>query len=406
MSLEVGKAGLSSIEGELAALHHRAIDRSTTGAPLRAVKRQIAVGDSLMVLHQGYSCDVHLSLPQPLLDATSRFTYSKALSDYANRATRHLETKNGYKIVQKMNKFFAQTGTLNADGSPNIQRAKAIATLKDLTRSCNDAHVFFVNLEKEVEKSIEAETSALANQIEKLNKQHSSMKNSSSSARALQTSGYYDSLLGLSKIVGVNVPLSGVEEGNLPTQVNIKNATGGSVNVIGGADLKSTFQHALDSKKQNHIEEGKLAALQHLASHVIPEQRQHLESVFAQVKQLIPSVRYVEPSSKGNYVFGTISDDIAIANVSEDEKTTLINSANEALNRVAEMSSSFASKKDQLSEELKIAQSEREKLVKLSNLEYSTRVGELSLARDLIGRLLEFSQSFYRSIARIGSNNY
>jgi hypothetical protein len=108
MRTQVGSLGLSNVENEMRLLSQRAQDSSRAGVPLRNVYESVAVSNDLYNIRTALSCDVALSIPQPLCNSTSRFACAQTLDNYSSRIHGGLVDSDGrYSILKKNGRFLS-----------------------------------------------------------------------------------------------------------------------------------------------------------------------------------------------------------------------------------------------------------------------------------------------------------
>jgi hypothetical protein len=348
MRTQVGFVGLSNVENEMRLLSQRAQDSSRAGVPLRSVYESVAVSNDLYNIRTGLSCDVALSIPQPLCNAISRFACAQTLDSYSSRIHVALVDPDGrYSVLKKMEDFCQILKSETPAGDPLQYSAKILddlrASVKTLADKCNESYKFLSDLQSEVFKDIKVEIQSINSALSGLSGQYEDMKKSDHSQRALMTGRYYDSLLDLSENIAINVPLSGIEEGDMPAKVSLNmpgrvladtlkgklilgvdlvdpdeyldavqillekyepsDASGAKIEGILYADFSTppnntngspataviggkTLLKVDSSKDQGH---GKLGALLQLYTKVIPDQQRNLHKVGAEVEKLVPA---------------------------------------------------------------------------------------------------------------------
>ena len=467
--MEVGRLGLFNISQELKLLEQLANDTSESGVPLRNDYKNVPLSGSLYNIRQGYSCDVASSIPQPLLNATSRASYAETMDDYLTKINDRIASgRNGrWALNDKIQAFLPHVNSVNNAPPPYSQ--EALGVLRALTHEYNESYQFLSNLQKEVAGSIKVEIESLNRGIGRLSEQYASMKRSDHSERALMMGKYYDGFLALSKSVGVDVPLSGIEEGDIPAQVNIralgqnllsdvvKNRSSLSVEILASdpsmqdavkifsektpislAGSKGRPNEMVDgliygkfaSPDQGRVslegksflkmsgsytqEEGKLSALLNLYTEVIPAQQTRLQETAAILKDLVPDLHVLssEESKKRERVFEDVvqANQPQSANVADMAalnllKTKFTDQCNESLEKISALKNSTIEKKNQSRDTLKLAKSERDSLVRLDKQDYLLKMSGLLEQRDLMLRVLEMMISFNKALARLGSGN-
>ncbi len=223
MSTQVGRLGLLNVEHEMKLLLQKSRDTSKAGVPLRAVYESVAVSGNLYNVRQGLSADVSSSIPQSLINATSDFARAQILDNYSSKIHGRMVDSNGkYNILDKVQDFLH---TLKSFSQPNAAPQpcpqNAVDALGDLTRECNESYKFLSELQNEVFEAIKVEVASLNASVTSLFSQYEIMKGSSHDNRACITGRYYDSLLELAESIGIDVPLSGIEDGDIPAKVSV-----------------------------------------------------------------------------------------------------------------------------------------------------------------------------------------
>ena len=357
MRTQLASLGLSNVENEMRLLSHRAQDSSRAGVPLRNVCESVAVSHDLYNIRTGLSCDVALSIPQPLCNATSRFACAQTLDSYASRIHDSIIEQDGKYCILKKMEDLCQVLKSETPGHALPYSQKTLdslrASVKVLTDKCDESYKFLSDLQKEVFKDIKVEIQSINSSVAGLFGQYEDMKKSDHSQRALMTGRYYDSLLDLSESIGIDVPLSGIEEGDMPAKVSVNmpghvledtlkgklilgvdsvdpneyldavqillakyepsDASGEKIDGILYADFSTQPNNAsaapatvviggktllkVDSSKNQG--QGKLGALLQLYTKIIPDQQRKLHEVGEEVVKLTDSGLTVVPFEQG-----------------------------------------------------------------------------------------------------------
>jgi hypothetical protein len=128
-------------------------------------------------------------------------------------------------FLRKMEDFCQVLKSETPGGDPVQYSQKTFdalcASVKILTDKCNESYKFLSDLQSEVFEDIKVEIQSINSSVAGLFGQYEDMKKSDHSQRALMTGRYYDSLLDLSESIAIDVPLSGIEEGDMPAKVSL-----------------------------------------------------------------------------------------------------------------------------------------------------------------------------------------
>lgn len=396
MAKEVAFASLRLIRKEMDVLQQNLAlrDRSPVAVKLRNVVDHIAVGDQIYPKFKGLTCDLPLSIPQGIFDATSKASYHGVLHYWFAKAQELVEST---KIVDRIRECISSLRELATSGP---QSEESIGkTWGQISVRLQESIELFKRRTAEIKNQIEQELDCQIEEAEEIVKDlkgiHEQMLGSAGSMRAINTTAYLDKVLELSSYAKVHVPLDGIKGDGFLDKVNLGSPPASSEddNLL-SYELpftKGPFANGLDSMKagegmafrEKHL--GSIVALAYFNSQVLKRLSLNEQNTLAAAIGKLASISQLKNL-----------DEEALA--CEIERYKDIEEAFEGALRLMRPAQE---RLEEANSALEFAKFQRQEGFMVSKEESAALLENLSEQRDLLLKILSFLAEFNKQIVRL-----